>query len=61
MNKSEQLINAVKTFQSSNQNTEDYLDFAMVIQTVTRQGSGLMWSQIQDCVDIGLSNKKGNI
>jgi len=46
MNNVLQLTNAVNLFKNSKQTPEDYTNFIMVVQGVTRQGSGLMWSQI---------------
>ena len=54
ISKEEKVTNAVKQFESSNQNIEDYMALFMVIQNITRQGSGLMWSQIQASVKLGL-------
>lgn len=51
MNKQEKLTNAVKTFKKSEQSTDDYIVLFQAVQNLLRQGSGLMWDQIKDCID----------
>lgn len=54
-NKKEKIYNAVSVFSKSNQNTEDYIDLAQVIQNITSQGNGLLWSEIRKVVDEALN------
>lgn len=48
MDKVATLKQATEEFKSSKQTANDYMKFAIAVESSTRQGSGLMWSHILD-------------
>ena len=45
------LEEAIKDFQNSHQDTDDYMSLFQTVNQVTTQGSGLMWSQVREILD----------
>lgn len=58
MTKQEKLTNAVKTFETSLQSTDDYLVLFQVVRNVLSQGSGLLWSDVRNCIDTAKNNNQ---
>lgn len=56
-NRKEKLENAVREFDKSKRSVGDYMDLFGVIVSVTRQGSGLVWSQVQEAIQLGLQEQ----
>lgn len=48
MNKKEQFKQAVEEFKNSEQTAQDYLNLIQVSRSVLAQGSGLLWSDVED-------------
>lgn len=47
-NKVDRLRNEIKIFEGSQQNTDDYMKLFVTVWSVTKQGSGLTFSQMED-------------
>jgi hypothetical protein len=55
MNYKQMLTDAVKKFEVKKEHTpQDYIDFIVVANRVLKQGSGLVWSQVEEAVKDGL-------
>lgn len=56
-NKEEKLEHAVREFEKSGRNVGDYMDLFGVVVSATKQGSGLVWSQVQEAIQLGLQEQ----
>lgn len=55
VNKKEKLQNAVEDFeQKTEKSVEDYMTLFQTFFSVTQQGSGLVWSQIKEVLEVAL-------
>lgn len=50
MSKSEILTEQIVKFEDSEKSVEDYRNLFVKVVSVTRQGSGLMWSDVEKCI-----------
>jgi len=46
--KTKKLAEAVRTFKDSEQKPFDYMQLFMVVKSVLKQGSGLLWSDVNE-------------
>lgn len=49
--KKEQLKKAIEEFRKSDQNKKDYMNLIVVSHRVLKQGSGLLWSDVEEVLE----------
>lgn len=54
MTRKKELTQQIIKFEESKRSIEDYMQLFVKVVSVTRQGSGLMWSDVKDCITDGL-------
>ena len=50
MNKNEILTKQIVEFENSEKSVEDYRKLFVKVVSATKQGSGLMWSDVEKCI-----------
>ena len=62
MGKQRDLVKAIKEFERvKSRCIADYMDLFVVVNRVLKQGSGLLWSDVVEAIDVALHGDKANI
>lgn len=56
-NKKEYFKKSIKDFENSKQDVKDYMDFIFASHNVLKQGSGLLWDEIENILTCTLKQK----
>ena len=56
MNKKQKLYDAIQKFEKSQKTSADYLKLSSVIALCLRQGSGLVWREVNEATILALNN-----
>ena len=52
------LYDAIETFINSKQTTQDFMSLFFVVHQQLKQGSGMLWSEVEQVLDDVLSTKE---
>jgi len=62
MGKQRDLVKAIKQFEKEkSKSIADYTDLFVVVNRVLKQGSGLLWSDVIEAIDVALHGKGANV